>query len=128
MSLLLLADGGVGVERVGAESLDDQQTDVIVGEIIVKFERRISIEQGISKLQEVFKEQRLEKLSEISVINAVVLRTHIYDLYQKGKIDREEAQQKTINLIQQIQAHPFVESAQPNEEIIERFPPSLGEV
>ncbi len=120
--LLLWVGGGVGVENVDADSTDGQQTDVIVGEIIVKFERTMTIGEGVSKLQEVFKENSLEKMSEITVINAVVLRTNIYELYKSGTIDKEEAQQRTLDLIQKIQEVSFVEDAELNEEVIERFP------
>ncbi len=120
--LLLWVGGGVGVESVDAGSTDGQQTDVIVGEIIVKFERTMTIGEGVSKLQEVFKGNSLEKMSEITVINAVVLRTNIYELYKNGTIDKEEAQQRTLDLIQKIQEVSFVEDAELNEEVIERFP------
>ena len=112
----------IGVETVDAESMGDQQTDIIVGEIIVKFERTMTIAEGISKLQEAFNGNGLEKMSEISVINAAVLRTNIYELYKNGTIDKEEAQQRTLDLIQQIQSYSFVEGVEPNEEVIERFP------
>ncbi len=126
--LLLWGGGGVRVESVDAESTDGQQTDIIVGEIIVKFERTMTIAEGIRKLQEVLKENSLEKMSEITVINAVVLRTNIYELYKNGTIDKEEAQQRTLDLIQKIQEVSFVEDAELNEEVIERFPLFIEQV
>jgi hypothetical protein len=128
VSLLLWEGVSLGGESIGTESVEGLQTDIIIGEIIVKFDRTTTIAEGVSKLQEVFKENSLAKVSEIAVINAVVLRTDIYELYKDGTIDKDEAQQRTLDLLQKIQGFSFVEDAELNEEVIERFPFSIESV
>lgn len=96
------------------EESNVQQSDFVVGEVMVKLKQVIMISEGVTKLQETFKAEDLQVTSEISIINAVVLRANIYDAFQKGTLSKEEARQKTLDLIQRIQSLPFIEYAEPN--------------
>ncbi len=96
------------------EDSEEQQAEFVIGKVIVKFVETITSAEGVIKLQEIFNDDNLQVSSEISVINAAVLRANIYDAYKKGTLSKEDGRQMTLDLIQQIQNLPFIEYAEPS--------------
>lgn len=101
-------------KALSGEGSGDQQAEFVIGEVIVKFVQTTTIAEGVTKLQEIFSADGLQMTSEISVINAAVLRANIYDSYKDGVLNREEGTQKTLDLIQRILTLSFIAKSEPN--------------
>lgn len=99
---------------VDQESSEEPRAEFVIGEVIVKFKETNTIAEGVTRLQEELKAEELQMTSDISVINAAVLRTNIYDAYKNNILSKEKARQQTLDIIQRIQTLPFVEYADPN--------------
>ena len=98
-----------------SESHGEPHAEFVIGEVIVKFVQTTTIAEGVARLQETFKSEDLQMTSEIAVINAAVLRANIIgDAYKNDTLPKEDGRQNTLNLIQKIQALPFIGHAEPN--------------
>ena len=111
-------------KAVATEGSGAQEAEFVIGEIIVKFVQTTTIAEGVIRLQETFKVDDLEMTSEISIINAAVLRANIYEVYKNGVINKLDGRQMTIDLIQRIQTLPFVEKVEPNYISLPRATPN----